>query len=226
MPLIGFTLWGARDYKIFNMWWFNPLMWLHTLTYFPTATMSTLYYYFGESQNDFTHLLDETSVWLIVYLSPNFGLVTHTTALMLFLLYALFSSASVTYLLLITLYAGFAAYTHFFSITEGVEVVRSVYPMWKGTKSGLLWPMLFYLTGMVDQEDRPTWRDYDEEQASEEKQDDFYDDEDPAEKESTEDEGDDEADEKEDGEDEAEVDEDAADVDADADLDTLLAFTF
>ena len=62
----------------------------------------------------------------------------------------------------------FAAYTHFFQITEGVEVIRSIYPFWKGTKSGLLWPAVFWIAGLVNPDGEASFVERDEEKSEEE----------------------------------------------------------
>ena len=59
------------------------------------------------------------------------------------------------YLVQLLIYTGFAVYTEWFSITKGVTVIQSINPEWEGTESGLLWPALLYLVGLVDENDQP-----------------------------------------------------------------------
>ena len=131
----------------------------------PAVTITSLYLIFGNVESQWTHLLDETAVWLIIYMAPNLGVITQSLGLQVFLFSAIFSSAnnsSSTWILLL-LYTLIATYTHFFQITEGVEVVRNIYPLWRGTKSGLLWPAIFYMTGLVDEDDEAAFVEKDEE---------------------------------------------------------------
>jgi len=130
------------------------MFFLHGIGYFPTVIVTTLYYIFGSDDNSsFTQLLDETSIFLLVYVSPNCGLIIHSIGFSLFLWIAIFNSSNASYWILFGLYLAFAIYTHFFSISEGVEAVRAIKPLWRGTRSGLLWPLVLKLIGLVDDDD-------------------------------------------------------------------------
>ena len=151
------------------------MQWLHTIAYFPAVTITSLYLIFGDQKSQWTHLLDETTIWLIVFFAPNVGLIAHTLGLNIFMFSAIWKRVrskqhASDYWTTFVLYTIFAFYTHFFQITEGVEVIRSIYPLWRGTRSGLLWPALFYVTGMINDEDEPPFVDKEEkkEQATEE----------------------------------------------------------
>lgn len=100
----------------------------------------------------------------MVYFTPNAGLVTHSICWTVFLMYSIFSKESSNYFILLILYVAFAFYMHFFTITKGVEVIRHIYPLWKGTKSGLLWPALLYMLGMIDGNDQPKFITEEEEE--------------------------------------------------------------
>ena len=113
VPLLAGTMW-FRDFKVYDKWWSTSLMWLHALSYLPTSIIGTMYYAFGDNESSFTHLLDDTFVWLMVYLSPNAGLVTHSIGWTVFFLSGLFSSESGSYWVLFFLYLFAAAYMHFF----------------------------------------------------------------------------------------------------------------
>ena len=152
IPFLALSMW-FRDFKLFDQWWSGTMMWLHAITYLPTSLMGSLYYWFGDSESSFTHLLDDSFVWLMVYFTPNAGLVTHSIGWSVFLTYSIFSKESSNYFILLILYIAFAFYMHFFTITKGVEVIRHIYPLWQGTKSGLLWPALLYMLGMIDGND-------------------------------------------------------------------------
>ena len=44
----------------------------------------------------------------------------------------------------------------------GVEVIQEVVPDWEGPESGLLWPYLLILIGLVDENGQPTFFDPEE----------------------------------------------------------------
>ena len=156
MPFLGLSV-SFRDVWIFNAWYWSPMMWLHTFAYLPTASVSTLYFIFGRRGGSFANLVDDTAIAMIVYLSANLGVAIHTTGFLIFLAYAIFQSDSLAYWSLLALYTLFSLYTEFFYITEGVEAIRYIQPKWKGTKSGLIFPMLLYMIGLVNKDEQPQW---------------------------------------------------------------------
>ena len=42
----------------------------------------------------------------------------------------------------------------------GEEVIKSLNPNWKGSKSGLMWAKLYRELGLVDKNDLPIYLDY------------------------------------------------------------------
>ena len=61
------------------------------------------------------------------------------------------------YALLLFIYSAVIFWTYFLHITDGVETIQTIQPLWEGTDSGLLWPWLFHLIGFVDENDQPTF---------------------------------------------------------------------
>ena len=89
-------------------------MWLHALSYVPAALMNTLYLLVGDSKANFTALLDDTSVFLIVYQASNMGIITHTLTFGLYLVLVILNYSNIGYWTLFVLYTGIAAYTQWF----------------------------------------------------------------------------------------------------------------
>jgi len=100
----------------------------------------------------------------MVYWTANSGLVTHIISFLIFLIYVILNYDSYGYWTLFILYTAAAMYMQYFQVARGVEVIRSIQPAWPGTKSGLLWPALLYMIGLVDENDEPRFFTSDEDE--------------------------------------------------------------
>ena len=92
-------------------WWFWIMETFHGFAYIPSALLASLWLIFGYDQNDFTFLLDDTAIWLIVYSSANLGLLTHVLGFFLYTIYLIINIDSWAYWMLWVLYVGYAAFT-------------------------------------------------------------------------------------------------------------------
>ena len=61
------------------------------------------------------------------------------------------------YWLLLISYLSYGIYTFWFHINNGVDVIRTIQPLWAGTISGKLYPYILYHLGLVNEYDEPTW---------------------------------------------------------------------
>ena len=153
IPTLALLMWPF-GVSIFNLFVWQPLMWLQALSYIPSAAINSFYLMTRNDKSEesnFTFLLDDTAIWLIVYWTANAGLFTHTLSAFVFLVYVVRNFSTKGYWMMFLFYLVNAIYLNYFHIFNGVEIIRSMQPLWKGTKSGKLWPALFYFMGLVDE---------------------------------------------------------------------------
>ena len=98
----------------------------------------------------------------MAYGTPNIGAVTISFTFLTFFVKWILNIKKTAYWLLLILYSGYAYYTYWFHINKGVEVIRSIQPLWRGTPSGKLWPEIFYYMGLIDEEENLQWFDYED----------------------------------------------------------------
>ena len=163
VPLLALILWPL-GVSLWSAFYWSPLLWLHSLSYLPSAAINSLYLIVGKEETDFTYLLDDTAIFLIVYWSANAGLLTHVLAFNIYLICLILNFGSTGYWVMFLVYTLQAMYMQYFQITHGVEIIRSMQPLWKGTKNGLLFPALLYMIGLVDRDGEALFLS-DEEQA-------------------------------------------------------------
>ena len=151
IPMLSvLLLWS--DAKILSSFWGFPLFFFHIFSFMPTAVINSFFIGFGsESNSSAVTYLDDTAILLIAYYTANMGLISLSLGFLITSLYWLFNFRSWGYILLFLAYNGFGAYTEYFQIMYGVEVIRTFMPYWPGTKSGLLWPYILYAIGLVDE---------------------------------------------------------------------------
>ena len=136
---------------ILTSFWGIPLWFFHLFSFLPTAVINFFFIRFGGGNSTFVTYLDDTAILLIAYYTANMGLISLSLGFVITTIYWLVNFTDWGYILLFLLYNGFGAYTEYFQIKYGVEVIRTFMPYWPGTPSGLLWPYLFFALGLVDE---------------------------------------------------------------------------
>mmetsp|Transcript_42715 Transcript_42715/g.56394 ORF Transcript_42715/g.56394 Transcript_42715/m.56394 type:complete len:90 (+) Transcript_42715:346-615(+) len=89
-------------------------MWLHAFAYLPSAAINSLLLIVGDTETNFTYLLDDTAVWLIVFWAANAGLIAHTFTFLIYLLYVIVKLGSTGYTMLFIIYGLQAAFMQYY----------------------------------------------------------------------------------------------------------------
>ena len=120
-------------FNIFKVFWWWPIFQLHLLAYLPTIGVGYLYLVYGADQANqalYTELLDEATIWFIALYTANFGLFTHSLTALTFAWGWITNPGDVAQIIKFWGYTALAFYTEWFSVTRGVEIIRTMKPDW------------------------------------------------------------------------------------------------
>ena len=123
--------------------------------------LNTLYLLYGDMDTSFVRFLDDATIFLMVYITPNLGLFVHTYTLIWQIIRLILNwiSNRGAYSSLLFIYLGYTTWTYYYHIAKGVEIIQQIQPLWEGTPTGKLWPWIFHFIGFVDEDDQPTFLD-------------------------------------------------------------------
>ena len=90
------------------------MIWLHIMVFGPAAAFSSLFLFFGDTENPLAPFMDDVAIFLISFGTANAGLAVLSLGFLFYGILWLTKLFRIAYFLLFLIYSGFAVYTEWF----------------------------------------------------------------------------------------------------------------